>query len=73
MHKRIYSDIAKFKAIEASLRRATNELRSTMELIDSATVRKSRTDEEVALLRSTRDQVAKLRQDAQDGRNWTEM
>jgi len=36
MGKRVFSDISKFKAVEASLRAATNEFRTTIERIDTA-------------------------------------
>ena len=63
MAKRVYSAIPKFKAVEESLRRATNGFRETIEKIDDA-LSKRRTESEIALLRSIRDQVAKLRQDS---------
>ena len=62
MAKRIYSAIAKFKAVELPLRNATNNFRETMEKIDDA-LGKRRTESEVALLKAIRAQVAKLRED----------
>jgi hypothetical protein len=63
MGKRVYSAISKFKTVEVELRTATNGFRTTMEKIDKALCG-PRTDGETALLRSIRDQVAKLRDDA---------
>ena len=63
MAKRVFSEIQKFKAVELALRGATNGFRDAIEKIDSA-LNARRTESEIALLRSIRDQVGKLRQDA---------
>ena len=57
------SGIEKFKTVESALRGATNGFRDTIERID-VELRKRRTESEIALLKSIRDQVAKLRLDA---------
>ena len=63
MGRRVSSSIQKFKPVEAALRGATNGFRDTIEKIDEA-LTKRRTESEIALLKSIRDQVAKLRLDA---------
>jgi hypothetical protein len=63
MAKRVYSDIQKFKGVELALRGATNGFRDAIAKIDEA-LSNRRTENEIALLKSIRDQVAKLRQDA---------
>lgn len=62
MAKRVFSQIEKFKRVEQSLRGAGVSLRETIERIDEALTGR-RTEGETALLRSLRDQVARLRLD----------
>ena len=64
MARRVTSAIPKFKQVELKLRNATNGFRDTVEEIDVA-LGKRRSESEIALLRSIRDQVMRLRQDAQ--------
>jgi len=59
MRRTNYSTISKFKKVEASLRESLNRLARTLKEIDAA-LDGPRTDEEKALLRSSRDQVAAL-------------
>lgn len=63
MGKRVFSAIPKFKRVEQPLREATAKFRETIGRIDEA-LTGPRTETETALLRSIRDQVAKLREDA---------
>jgi hypothetical protein len=61
--KRVHSANPKFKALELELRPAANGFRSTLEKIDEAPSERE-TEGELALLKSIRDQVARLRQDS---------
>jgi hypothetical protein len=60
MAKRIYSEIPKFKKVEASLRVVANSFRPVLHEIDAALAGPRKPDEE-ALLRTIRDQTIKAR------------
>jgi len=63
MARRIYSAIEKFKRVEVALRSATNGFRAALAEIDRA-LAGPRTAEELALLRSIRDQTARLQDES---------
>ena len=63
MARRVYSDIPKFKRVEAALRQAVRSFALVEGEIDTA-LGGPRTQEETALLKSIRDQVGRVRQDA---------
>ncbi len=63
MARRVYSAIPKFNRVEAALREATNGFRTTLGEIDAA-LAGPRSETEKALLRSIRDQTARVHQDA---------
>lgn len=59
MRRSNYSTISKFKKVEGSLRESLNCLARTLKEIDVA-LAGPRTDDEKALLRSSRDQITAL-------------
>jgi len=63
MARRVYSAIEKFKRVEVALRSATNGFRTALAEIDRA-LGGPRTAEELALLRSIRDQTGRLQDDS---------
>ena len=63
MARRLYSDIPKFKRVEASLREAVRSVAMVEGEIDAA-LSGRRTKEETALLNSIRDQVSSVRDNA---------
>lgn len=59
MGKRVYSSISKFKKVEAALRSAANSFRPALAALDEA-LTGPRSPDEKALLRSIRDQTARV-------------
>jgi hypothetical protein len=58
MSKRVYSEIPKFKKVEATMRQAVNGFRPALLEIERA-LKRPRSPEERALLKSIRDQTLK--------------
>ncbi|MDQ7014131.1 MAG: hypothetical protein Q9O74_09580 [Planctomycetota bacterium] len=69
-----FSEISKFKRVEASLRESVNSLAGTLSEIDTA-LAGPRTEEERALLCAARDQIEVLRANGQTvlHRLWAEV